>query len=275
MNNIHIISVGASILTNYNREKDNKELPSIDEDAKFENILTDKNKFNNILEFVRRDPFKASAELNALKSFIESNEINEVHLVVTDTFVGKITSEIIKTILKERDILSSEKVIPGYYKDKARNEADAEFKFVNGLSKLRDSLLSFIKSKKTDSQNHIYINATGGFKPEILILMLVGSLTKSRVYYIHEFFKGIIYLPPVFLPFVNNKISEALYEISTIPSKRIVSEKECKKFMDKYSKVYNDLKTFSLIEEKFGERDNSLFEIRLTDYGNFLSNLKE
>lgn len=273
--NIHIISVGASIITNYNREKDNIKLPFIDDDAKFENILTDKNKFNKILKFVIKDPFKASAELNALKSFIKSKEIDEVHLVVTDTFVGKITSEIIKAVLKENSISVSEKIIPGYYKDKEKDESEAESKFIEGLSNLRDSLLNFIKEKKKNPENKIFINATGGFKPEILILMLVGSLTNSRVYYIHEFFKRIIFLPPVFLPFINNEISEALSEIASIPSRRISTEKDCSNFTNKYSKIYEDLKNYRLIEEKYGERDSKLFEIKLTDYGNLLSKLKE
>lgn len=274
MKNIHIISVGASILTNYNHEKDKIELPSIDEDSKFENVLTDKTKFNKILEFVKKDLYKASAELNALKLFIAGKEIDEVHLVVTDTFVGKITSRIIKTVLSEKNINASEKIIPGYYKDRAKDESEAESKFIEGLSNLRDSLLSYIKEKKQNPDNKIFINATGGFKPEIMILMLVGSLTNSEVYYIHEFFRKIIFLPPIFLPFINRKINDALNEINNIPSKRISSEKSCSEFKNKYEGEYNDLIEFKLIREKHGEKDDKLFEISLTDYGKLLADLE-
>ena len=256
MNKIHITSVGASIITNFKRENPTIEIPLIDEDRKFENLWTDKNKFNLILDYVNDNPYKASAELNALKEFIINENVNEVHLIITDTFVGKITSEIIKNFLSTKNIKCTGKTIPGYYKEVANSEEDAEEKFVKGLSDLRDSLISYIKEKnKSDPNDEILINATGGFKPEILILMLVGSLTNSRVYYIHEFFKRIMFLPPVFLPYINSSITKALSEIYNMPQKRISGELQCTEFRKKYESISKELLDSKLISEKFGERD--------------------
>jgi len=274
MKNIHIVSVGASIITNYNRHPDRIDLPPLDEDAKFENIWTDKSKFNLILKFAIDNIYKASAELNALKEFIDNNIVQEVHLIVTDTFVGKITSEIIKKILSEKSIICSVKIIPGYYKEKAKNETEAETKFTEGLVNLRDSLINYLKNKReNEPDSEIMINATGGFKPEILILMLVGSIYNCKVYYIHEFFKRIIFLPPIFLPFINENISNALKEISQNISKRISGENLCNKFKSSYSEIYDQLLNFRLISEKYGESDGILFEIKQTEYGNLLSDL--
>lgn len=276
MNNIHITSVGASIITNFKRANSNIEIPSLDEDSKFENFWTDKSKYSEILSFTEKDPYRVSAELNALKSFIENNEVDEVHLIVTDTFVGLITSETIKAILGKKNIKCSVKKIPGYYKESPKNEIDAEEKFIKGLSDLRDSLIHFIKEKnQTAEENNVLINATGGFKPEILILMLVGSLTNSRVYYIHEFFKRILYLPPVFLPFVNDSVSEALKKLNSISQKRISGEVDCAEYKSKFNLIYSDLLNFKLITEKHGEKDDKLFEIKITEYGKLLAELKK
>ena len=146
MNRIHIVSVGASIITNFNKENIKREnpvifIPRLDEDNKFENIWTDKSKFNRILDYATSNPYIASAELNALKDFIEDKDVDEVHLIVTDTLVGKITSEIIKKVLTDKNIICSSKIIPGYYKESALNEEEAEEKFIKGLSDLRDSLI--------------------------------------------------------------------------------------------------------------------------------------
>jgi len=272
---IHIISVGASIITNFKRKFTEIDVPNIDEDKRFEIFLTDKTRLNGILEFVNDDPYRASAELNALKNFLEKKEVDEVHLIVTDTFIGRITSEVISRWLKANGIISSSKTIPGYYKEMAKDEVEAEEKFVKGLTDLRDSLLDFIKSKKSkDPGCEILINATGGFKPEILILMLVGSLTKCKVYYIHEFFKRTMILPPIFLPYVNNEISSALDEINSKPPKRISGESLCLDFKKRYNTVYNDLLNSNLISEKFGEKDDKLFEIKLASYGKLLTELK-
>lgn len=275
MKNTHIISVGASILTNFKKTKSPFEIPSIDEDAKYEIVLTDKNKFNQILEFVKKDQYKASAELNALRKFKEENSVSEVHLIVTDTFVGLITSEIIKDILSNEGIKCTSKKIPGYYKEVPNNEEEAEERFLKGLSDLRDSMIRFIKEKKQNSpESKILINATGGFKPEILILMLVGSLTKCEVYYIHEFFKRIMFLPPVYLPYINNSISDSLKEIYSLSSKRISGENSCRDFKKKFEAVYDELLAFNLITEKYGEIDDKLFEIKITSYGKLLAELK-
>lgn len=276
MNKIHITSVGASIITNFKRENPTFTLPNIDEDNKFENVWTDKAKFEQILDYANRYPFKASAELNALKGFIENNDVTEVHLIVTDTFVGKITSEVIKQFLSTKNINCTSKTIPGYYKESAKNEEEAEEKFIKGLSDLRDSLIEFIKGKKiNDPGCEILINATGGFKPEILILMLVGSLTNCKVYYIHEFFKRILFLPPIFLPYLNNSVADALQEINHNAQKRISGETQCAEFQKEYSSVYHELLDTKLISEKFGEKDDKLFEIKITSYGKLLADVNK
>jgi len=280
MNRIHIVSVGASIITNFNKENIKREnpvifIPRLDEDNKFENIWTDKSKFNRILDYATSNPYIASAELNALKDFIEDKDVDEVHLIVTDTLVGKITSEIIKKVLTDKNIICSSKIIPGYYKESALNEEEAEEKFIKGLSDLRDSLIQYIKDKKINNPDcEILINATGGFKPEILILMLVGSLTNCKVYYIHEFFKKILFLPPIFLPYLNNGISLALTEIYNLPQKRISGENSCNDFESKYKLVYKVLLESKLISEKYGEKDDKLFEIKITSYGKLLTEIK-
>lgn len=209
MKTIHIISIGASIISNF--KKVNGNIPDLSDDKVFEDFLKNREFFNKIYQFVYANPYIASAELNSLKEFIESKKINEVHCIVTDTNIGRLCFAVIEKYLRNKNIfVSGKQPIPGYYKEKISDERLAEVEFINGLKKLKNNLIKFIIDRKNEVNTEIYINATGGFKPEIVILTLVGSITMTKVYYKHEFFGKNVFLPPLFLPYIKKKEAEAL-----------------------------------------------------------------
>ena len=262
MKQVHIISLGASIVTNFSRKV--KELPPVSEDKKYGPHL-----IKPLFNFVEGSPYEASAELNALRGFLGSGSVHEVHFIVTDTNVSKVCARVIEKYLKNLKIrVSGTQPIPGYYSDAPRSDEMAAQNFVEGLGKLRDNLIDYIRSKRREKDIEVLINATGGFKPEIVILSLVGSLMGCRVYYIHEFFRRTIFLPPIFLAIPGRREVEMLRRLYESKSKRIIRPK-LEDFQSEFRDVIPAAVHLGLVNEKVDDYD-TVYEISPTPYGKFL-----
>ncbi|MCM8793848.1 MAG: putative CRISPR-associated protein [Candidatus Omnitrophica bacterium] len=249
----HLMSVGTSILTNFQRLKgwdEKKGLPSKDE----------------LIKFVLEDPQRASAELNSLWEFLEKGEVGKVYLILTDTDECGLTGGVIREYLKRRGVVVEEKKIPGYYPKTGKrswDEKEAENEFIEGLIKLRNALVDYIRNHREED---IYLNATGGFKPEVMVLTLVGSFYNLPVYYRHEHFKRVVYLPPVPLPYTDKELVRLLVGLNEKADKRLTKkELEGLKFKEE---VVKEALGNGLVEEKRadgGERR----ELSLTGTGKF------
>lgn len=262
MKQIHIISLGTSIITNYSRKV--KELPPVSEDKKFKQALVEP-----LLNYVESNPYEASAELNALKEFLEKKDVHEVHFILTETNVSRICGKVLEKYLRSLGIkVSGKKPIPGYYSESPDDYDRAAENFVEGLGKLRDNLIDYIRSKRKETATEVLINATGGFKPEVVILSLVGSLTGCRVYYIHEFFKRAIFLPPVFLAIPGKLEIKMLKEIYQRKDKRIILP-ILKDFQEKFKDIIPGAIHLGLVSVKVDER-NTVYEVSLNPYGKFI-----
>lgn len=259
--NIHITSVGASIITNLSKEYPDLKIPNVGEDSKFEKYLT--KDFNKLKDNFFKNPFRYSAELNALKSFIEDETVNSVHLIITKTMVSRLTSRLISEFLKSKKIICTIQEISGYYENKDIDTAEKEF--IKSLSKLRNNLITYIKKQKEKGFN-IFINATGGFKPDIVILVLVASITNSKVYYIHEFFRKIVFIPPLFKVSHDEGMKKLFRELKSV----IINVPNCRAFINKNNKSFEEAQSLDLLELKYNDRDE-VKEIRLSGYGRFLA----
>jgi len=281
MKNLHIISVGASLLSNYIKKKDKERLqkmdnneeplPNLDNDKEYSKILSNKKIVSDIYNYVKEKPYEASAELNSLKDFIDNKKIDEIRFIITDTNISKLASVILARYLEENLKIKVDfgPKISGYYKEYDMNIKSAESIFIVSLSKLKNNLIKYIAKKNKSNTYKIYINATGGFKPEIVILMFVGSLTKTTVYYKHEFFKKTVFIPPLFLPYLNSEHSKAL---TNLKQNNIIKGENITKFKEKYKNTYSDFINFNLIEENYN-RNGKLRLIKLTNHGKFLADL--
>ena len=261
MKNIHITSVGASIITNLSKEYPELKILNVGEDSKFEKYLT--KDFKRIRDYFLKNPFRYSAELNALRSFIEDETVNTVHLIITKTMVSRLTSRLIKEFLKLKNIECTIQEISGYYENKDTNTAEREF--IKSLSKLRNNLITYIKRQKIKGFN-IFLNATGGFKPDIVILVLVASITNSKVYYIHEFFRKIVFIPPLFITTLNDGMKKLINELHTV----IINVPNCRMFIKRNKNSFEEACTLDLVDLKYNDR-NEIKEIKLSGYGKFLA----
>lgn len=73
--------------------------------------------------------------------------------------------------------------------------------FQQGITEMTDRLIGLITAERSKG-NEVFLNATGGFKPEATYATLCGLLNQVSVCYAHEYFENeIVWLPPIPLGF--------------------------------------------------------------------------
>lgn len=165
-----LTTVGTSLLENYRRER-KQELPTEDH-----------------LFFYLRDasPEKASAETNSLSRLLrEGDRIVWLH---SQTDEGRRCAKALRRHYQSRAWSGQVKEVPDL------TYGESRFK-MRGLRALVATVIKLIREERR-TEREVLINATGGFKAEIVYATVVGLLFDVPVYYIHEAFHDIIEMPP-------------------------------------------------------------------------------
>lgn len=189
MNQLHVMTVGISLLTNYERE--NKV-------ARAEVLR----RARALDPFLAADPCAASAEINALAARLGGiaaiGADVAVSLVYTQTRECMTTAGAIKRFLKSRGVLVREIKLPGVERPgESRAEIRAAVRAAeNGLRLMRGKIAQHVaKMRKQKPNLQIFFNATGGFKAEVAVLYGLGRELGIPVYYLHETYRTVIELP--------------------------------------------------------------------------------
>lgn len=180
MNHSFITTVGTSLLTN---NKDDRPwagrskqdpLPSSGE----------------MLHWLKScDPARASAELNTL-SKLEIQQGDSVVFLHSSTIEGELCAETLGAFARNRwEARTALKQVSGL-------DYQGGTQAARGLRALSSLLLESIREAESIS-NKPLLCATGGFKSEIAFCNLVGMLTSTDVYYIHELSQELVRLPPL------------------------------------------------------------------------------
>jgi putative CRISPR-associated protein (TIGR02619 family) len=133
----------------------------------------------------------------------------DVYLVHSDTPSGFFLGEILSFYLKGKDHVRVEAIKV----DDLQDENPKLFR-TKGLRNLVRGICKIVRERHRDA---CAINATGGYKAQIAIALLIGQAIGVPVYYMHEKFSEIISFPPmpVSLDFeVWMKASGMLFELS-------------------------------------------------------------
>lgn len=134
------------------------------------------------------------AEINTIEEAKKKKwlELNNLIFLVSDTEAGRDTGYVLKKYFESRDDLSLQQV---EFKviDKLQDEKPKDFK-IHGLRNLVRSVGDFIQ--RFGSEN-IALDATGGYKAQIAVAVLIGQALDIPVYYKHERFSEIIDFPPL------------------------------------------------------------------------------
>lgn len=128
-----------------------------------------------------------SAETN---TFLRLNPLpnDEVILLYSDTLSGLECAELLKIYLEQQIGQSSVKLekLPGINYDLQESSS---------LQKMAELLKDLIQN----ARGNVTLAATGGFKAQSMIMALVGNAQGVPVCYVHEEYRGLIYLPYITL----------------------------------------------------------------------------
>lgn len=241
---VHLVTVGAGIISNYLREKRGDPICNVlSNDSLLLKHATDSSKvFMKVYEYLKSDPRKASPEINAMWKYIDRGLVSQVYLYHTDTGAGKFCAEILKKFLREELHIETYVIkVNGFGLD-----------FEEGLANLLDKIVSKLHKLSKTPIAETYLNATGGFKPENSILVIAASLLNIKtIYYMHEKFKEPIELPILPLT-ISRKHLEKIKWIRKQEKQHGFALK--KEFTEKYSeKELEELKNKKLIIEENGK----------------------
>ncbi|NHV97918.1 MAG: putative CRISPR-associated protein [Thaumarchaeota archaeon] len=195
---LHLFTVGVSILQNFGRSDVGKEFsgsdgwyrlpPDSPEQQKFISwARRGERVFDTVLRFVDSDPRRASAELNAFYRFesLAGAAEREVALLATDTGTGLFCARVLEAHLESRGYRVREPIV-------VRGFGLGYDFFEDALASLMDTIAKTV-GKRGD---RVYLNATGGFKPETTFAVIAALLHGVRgIYYIHESFQDVVILP--------------------------------------------------------------------------------
>lgn len=170
-----VCTVGTSMLTN----TENRPV-SGDVDQLSKNILA--------LEPGNR---ACGAEINSCHSMISAGVARDDCTMVfihSATPEGRRVAEVLKRIFTARDHPVEIVEVPGL-----QDENPEQFRTV-GLRNLANTICDVLRRNGT---TQCAINATGGYKAQIAVAVLIGQSFQVPVYYLHEKFASIISLPPM------------------------------------------------------------------------------
>jgi len=195
---VHIVTVGTSVLRNAQglvSEKCRDEIRRLlsSTEGGEAGSLSPRCR-EEVKEALPRNPYSMSAELNAMKNFLEKNSPREknslrrlsIVLYATDTVPGQVAAGILKEYLSS--VMPNARIMKKTVQNLGKN-------FWDGIVHLMREIITDVKRFKSKHAT-IYINATGGFKPETAAAIIAASLAGAHaVYYIHERMRQPVWIP--------------------------------------------------------------------------------
>lgn len=152
-------------------------------------------------ELLRVDPAKrlCGAEINTIQEVKGKNwlSLENIIFLVSDTINGKNTGEVLQHYFQNRGDLSL-RVVEYRVVDQLQDERPKDFK-IHGLRNLVRNIGDYIQ--RFGGPDYLAIDATGGYKAQIAIAVIVGQALNIPVFYKHERFSEIIDFPPLPITF--------------------------------------------------------------------------
>lgn len=197
---IHLVTVGISIVTNAARMGVLGFGP--DEAVARAGAGADARVRAALVEATRRDPWGMSAELSAMRPYLEEGSVEAAHLLPTATPACLLAAEVLEEVLQE------DHGVPVTRAEVSLRAEDDE-SFAVSLRSLWDAVWGFVRERRAEGKD-VAINATGGMKPEFAAVYVAGSLAGVPVYYRHERFRGTVVVPPLDLSLAPRELAAAL-----------------------------------------------------------------
>jgi len=137
------------------------------------------------------------AEINAIEEIRKKKwlSLEKLYFLVSDTPLGENTGILLTEYFKQRSDLKLKKDEIAYKKiDKLQDKVPKDFK-THGLRNLVRAIGEYLQ--RMGGTENVAIDATGGYKAQIAIAVVIGQALNIPVYYKHERFSEIIDFPPM------------------------------------------------------------------------------
>ncbi len=194
---VHVVTVGTSIVRNALQlglppdaaavvRAWASALPGSPEDVEAgERASPGQPEFQALYEVLSRDPRRVSAELNAMWGYLEGGEVSRAELLASDSGVSELCAKLLGEYLRRAwGVEAAVHRVPQLGRS-----------FEEGLYNLLDALASLVRLHRSRG-SRVYLNLTGGFKPEAAAAYVAACvLGADRVYYIHEAMREVVELP--------------------------------------------------------------------------------
>jgi len=197
-----ICTVGTSLLTNINAKEHRADSGvSAEEKLAMQALLEAKQIPQLAKRLAGLDPKSSicGAEINSIEdSFAKlGSSVEHLHFLVSETEDGKKVGELLKAYYFERADKLGLKTVEYHIIEKLQ-DADPKLFKTQGLRNLV-RISGEIISKR--GVNNVAFNATGGYKAQIAIAVVLGQALELPVLYRHERFYEIIDFPPMPITF--------------------------------------------------------------------------
>ena len=215
---VHHVLVGTSIVRNASRQLKSLEscaraAPGTPDDEQCHPSRLDTGILDELKSMVSGSPYLLSAELNAMRPWLEAapsirgNLIHRVTLYVSDSGASRLAATILEWYLQSVGVGDVEPVIVRGFGLPSR--------FVEGLLAFQQEVSSRLRRDSSEGYC-VLMNLTGGFKMESAVGLLVALPYASAVYYVHESFRKTVVLPVSV--FMNKEWAKRIFErIRTVP----------------------------------------------------------
>lgn len=196
--NIVICTVGTSLFeSNLKRINDLQEALKPENWKAIQEAYLGKKWQNLSRELIKVEPSHriCGAEINTIYDLVYKKQrpLQKLYLLVSDTETGEETGKVLKTYFTEHPKFSFNEV--EFYKvDKLQDQNPRDFKMY-GLRNLVRKIGEIIQ--RVGGPEQVMIDATGGYKAQIAIAVLIGQVLNIPVSYKHERFSEIIEFPPL------------------------------------------------------------------------------
>ena len=257
MKELHIISSGISLLTNAQKQGIFPDKKISDEDY-WQSILDSSIEIQKIVDFLKSDPMKNSAEMNTFLRVVGDKQASniDVYLFGTNTASNELCRRAIEQFLKDCgfSIYTPYEVSGYFWEAKYYETSYAIDKFKLGVSELLDRLIYLAKKKQKEGYK-VFFNSTGGLKAHVIATALAGILTECEIYYMNEEFHEVVFLPKLFyIP--KGRELEILRKLS---DKKFVTGKEVDEWENNYMEEIDRLEIYGLIARTPKEFQKSLW----------------
>lgn len=192
-------------------------------------------------ELLRVDPAKrlCGAEINTIQEVKGKNwlSLENIIFLVSDTPNGKNTGEVLQHYFQNRGDLSL-RVVEYRVVDQLQDESPKDFK-THGLRNLVRNIGDYIQ--RFGGPNYLAIDATGGYKAQIAIAVIVGQALNIPVFYKHERFSEIIDFPPLPITFDHDILARNADLLTDFERGKAFSSTELRKIDQKLQVLLSEI----------------------------------